>query len=223
MDDTPGDDLRDERTAAGTGSRGGRHDFRVRYVRRVVDEVLDGLLPALPAVLLDGPKAVGKTATALQRSTTVWRLSRPAQASVVSADPQQALDGPPPVLLDEYQRVPALFDAVREAVDEDSAPGRFLLTGSAPPPGSHSGAGRITTVRMRPLTLPERGASTPTVSLASLFEGSFDAPVAGSCPSAWPTTPTWSCPRACPVCNTCTACRCRSSSTATWSASSNGT
>ncbi|GAA3635717.1 DUF4143 domain-containing protein [Kineosporia mesophila] len=145
----------------------------------MVDDVLDDLLPALPAILLDGPKAVGKTATALQRAQTVWRLSRPPQAAVVSADPQQALNAAPPVLLDEYQRVLPVFDAVREAVDEDSAPGRFLLTGSAPPPGSHSGAGRITTVRVRPLTLPERGVSTAMVSLASLFEGSFTAPVAG--------------------------------------------
>ncbi|GAB6898096.1 ATP-binding protein [Kineosporia succinea] len=156
------------------------HDFRSGYVRRVVDDLLDELLPSLPAILLDGPKAVGKTATALQRAETVWRLSRPAQASVVNADPQVALDGPAPVLLDEYQRVPSVFDAVRDAVDEDAEPGRFLLTGSAPPPGSHSGAGRITTVRMRPLTLPERGVSAPSVSLSSLFEGTFDAPVAGA-------------------------------------------
>jgi hypothetical protein len=81
-------------------------------VRRVIDDVLDDLLPSMPAVLLDGPKAVGKTATALQRARTVWRLSRPAQASVVAADPQQALDTPPPVLLDEYQRVLTVFDAV---------------------------------------------------------------------------------------------------------------
>jgi hypothetical protein len=171
----------DDRALGGPGGRRGGHEFRAGYVRRVVDDVLDDLLPSLPAVLLDGPKAVGKTATALQRARTVWRLSRPAQASVVAADPQQALDAPPPVLLDEYQRVPPVFDAVREAVDEDSAPGRFLLTGSAPSPGSHSGAGRITTVRMRPLTLPERGVSAASVSLASLFEGTFSAPVAGTC------------------------------------------
>lgn len=163
-----------------SGGIGARHDFRTGYVRRVVDDLLDELLPSLPAILLDGPKAVGKTATALQRAETIWRLSRPAQAAVVSADAQVALEGPTPLLMDEYQRVPSVFDAVRDAVDEDPAPGRFLLTGSAPPPGSHSGAGRITAVRMRPLTLPERGVSVASVSMASLFEGDFDAPVTGT-------------------------------------------
>jgi uncharacterized protein len=174
----------EDRDGTSTDPAAGRSgfDFRAGYVRRVVDDVLDDLLPSLSAVLLDGPKAVGKTATALQRARSVWRLSRPAEASVVTADPQQALSSPPPVLLDEYQRVPPVFDAVREAVDDDPAPGRFLLTGSAPPPGSHSGAGRITTVRLRPLTLPERGVSTPTVSLRALLAGSFSAPVAGNCP-----------------------------------------
>lgn len=158
------------------------HDFRAWYVRRVVDDVLDDLMPSLPAILLDGPKAVGKTATALQRARTVWRLSRPAEASVVTADPHQAFDNPAPVLLDEYQRATPVFDAVREAVDEDTSPGRFLLTGSAPPPGSHSGAGRITTVRLWPLTLPERGVSTPTVAPRALFDDGFSAPVTGTCP-----------------------------------------
>jgi uncharacterized protein len=155
-------------------------DFRAGYVRRVVDEELDVLLPALPAIHLDGPKAVGKTATALERAATVHRLDRPAVRAIAEADPAVLLDGPYPVLLDEWQRVPSVWDAVKTAADEDVAGGRFLLTGSAPTGGTHSGAGRIATLRLRPLTLPERGVTTPTVSLAAMFDGT--ARITGTCP-----------------------------------------
>jgi uncharacterized protein len=142
------------------------------YVRRVIDDDLDALLPQLPAILLDGPKGVGKTSTALQRAGQVWRLDDPAQRTVVEADPDVALSGDPPVLIDEWQRVPPVWDAVKRAVDADSTPGRFLLTGSAATSAAtHTGAARIVGLRMRPLTLPERGVSAPTVSLADLLSG----------------------------------------------------
>jgi predicted AAA+ superfamily ATPase len=156
------------------------HDFRSGYVRRIIDDQIDELISELPALLLDGPKAVGKTRAAQERARTQWQLHRPSVAAVVSADPQRALLAPPPVLFDEYQRVEALWDEVKDLVDRDSTPGRVLLTGSAPPAGAHSGAGRIAALRMRPLTLPERGVSTPTVSLRELFTGS--ATITGSCP-----------------------------------------
>ncbi len=155
------------------------HDFRGDYVRRVIDDRIDTLIAALPALLIDGPKAVGKTRTARERAATVWRLHRPAEAQIVAADPAQALSSPMPVLLDEYQRVEGLWDEVKDSVDDDATPGRLLLTGSAPPPGSHTGAGRITSIRLRPLTLPERGAAEPTVSLAALFSG--ESRLSGSC------------------------------------------
>lgn len=143
------------------------------YLRRVVDDELDEVFPALPAVALEGPKGVGKTATALQRAATVYRLDDPAQQAIAQADPWQLLRGDPPVLLDEWQRVPALWDAVRRAVDVDAAPARYLLTGSASPtrPPTHSGAARVVTVRMRPLSLAERGMGPPTVSLRRLLRG----------------------------------------------------
>ena len=75
--------------------------------------------------------------------------------------------------------VPEVFDAVRRLVDADPTGGRFLLTGSAPTTSTHSGAGRITTIRMRPLTLPERLAVAPTVSMKALLSG--DANVRGRC------------------------------------------
>lgn len=151
-------------------------DFVSGYVRRIVDDELDALLPQLPAVMLDGPKGVGKTETALQRSQTVWRLDDPAQLAVIQADPAIATTGTAPVLIDEWQRFPAVWDSVKRAVDGGAPAGSFLLTGSAASSGStHSGAARITTVRMRPLTLPERGVCEPTVSLADLLTGARPA------------------------------------------------
>lgn len=143
------------------------------YLRRVVDHELDELVPALPAIALEGAKGVGKTETALQRATTVHQLDDPAQRAIAEAAPDRVLEGPQPVLLDEWQRVPAVWDGVRRAVDAGAEPGAFLLTGSASPthPPTHSGAARVVTVRMRPLSLAERGLAEPTVSLRSLLEG----------------------------------------------------
>ena len=148
-----------------------RSRFQDRYVRRVVDIELDELFPQLPAIVLDGPKGVGKTATALQRATTTWRLDDPIQREALDADPSLLAFGDRPVLVDEWQRLPQTWDAVRRAVDDDPSGGRFLLTGSAPVRETHSGAGRITTFRMRPLTLSERGATDPTVSFRDLLDG----------------------------------------------------
>lgn len=145
------------------------------YKRRIVDDELTELLASLPAVAIEGAKAVGKTATASQRAVTIHRLDDPAERSVAEGDPRRLVQGPFPVLIDEWQRVPESWDLVRRAVDEpgDASAPSYLLTGSASPrtPPTHSGAGRIVTVRMRPLTLAERGVDTPTVSLRELLEG----------------------------------------------------
>ena len=141
------------------------------YIRRVIDDELDELLTGLPAVTIEGPKAVGKTETAIQRAVTVRRLDDPAQAALARAEPARAVSGDPPVLLDEWQRVPEVWDAVRRSVDADPGPGRFLLTGSAAPesPETHSGAGRIVRLRLRPLSLAERGLGPPSVRLRELL------------------------------------------------------
>jgi uncharacterized protein len=150
------------------------------YVRRVVDDELDELLPQLPAVMLDGPKGVGKTETALRRARTVRRLDDPAQFAILQADPNLVTVGEPPILVDEWQRLPAVWDAVKRAVDAGAAPGTFLLTGSAASHGAtHSGAARIVAMRMRPMTLPERKACEPAVSLAELLRGARP-PIDGS-------------------------------------------
>lgn len=134
----------------------------------------------LPALALEGPKGVGKTETASRRAATVHALDDPAQRAVAVADPSRLLDSPPPILLDEWQHVPEVWDLVRRRVDRGSSPGQFLLAGSATPsgPGTHSGAGRIVSVRMRPMSLAERGWTPATVSVAELLSGRSPA-VAG--------------------------------------------
>lgn len=144
-----------------------------QYLKRIIDGELDELLPQLPAISLEGPKGVGKTETARRRAETVHELDEPAQRAILEADPSQVLAGTPPVLIDEWQRVPAVWDVVRRAVDAGCAPAKFLLTGSATPPDAptHSGAGRIVTVRMRPLSLAERPLGHPVISLGELLRG----------------------------------------------------
>ena len=155
------------------------------YRRRSIDDELDELVGALPALALEGPKGVGKTATAQRRAATTVRLDEPAQRQIAEADPGRVLAGDGPVLLDEWQRVPALWDAVRRAVDDGVPRGPFLLTGSAAPadsrqdPQRHSGAGRIDVLRMRPMTLSERLGLDTTVSLRALLNGD-QAEVGGS-------------------------------------------
>ena len=143
------------------------------YLPRVVDAELDALLRDLPAVALEGIKAIGKTATAERRVSTTFRLDEPGPREVAMADPWLLLAADPPILIDEWQHVPAVWDVVRRAVDEDPTPNRVLLTGSASPrvAPTHSGAGRIVTVRMRPLALSERELGDPSVSLAELLMG----------------------------------------------------
>jgi predicted AAA+ superfamily ATPase len=151
------------------------------YVPRVIDAELDELLPELPAIALEGAKGVGKTLTATRRAKTVHALDRPGALDLAIADPQRLLNGSPPVLIDEWQRLPTSWDLVRRAVDEDPSASRFLLTGSATPrdPGTHSGAGRIVRMRMRPLALSERLGGSPSVSLATLLSGRRD-PIGGN-------------------------------------------
>ncbi|MBJ7519371.1 MAG: ATP-binding protein [Solirubrobacteraceae bacterium] len=150
------------------------------YHRRIVDDELDDLLPALSAVAIEGAKGVGKTRTAVERARTIRRLDDPAEFDVARADPARLLEGAAPILIDEWQRLPEVWDLVRRRVDEGAAAGSFLLTGSAvpDPPPTHSGAGRIVTVQMRPMALSERFGGA-TVSLEELLSGDR-APIAGA-------------------------------------------
>jgi predicted AAA+ superfamily ATPase len=141
------------------------------YTRRHIDDELDELFGELPAVLLDGPKGVGKTTTALRRVVRTHRLDVPAEREVVAAGLEDLASSEGAVLIDEWQRMPEVFDAVKRAVDADPTGGRFLLTGSAlTEVTTHSGAGRITPLRMWPLSFHER-LGDGTVSLADLVAG----------------------------------------------------
>ncbi len=146
---------------------------RVDYRFRIVDGELDELFAGLPAVSIEGAKAVGKTATALRRAASAFRLDNAAERAIAEGDSQRLVEAQKPTLIDEWQRMPESFDRVRRAVDDGAGAGSFLLTGSATPTElpTHSGAGRIVRVRMRPMTILERGVGTPTVSLAHLLDG----------------------------------------------------
>ncbi len=132
------------------------------------------------AVLIEGAKAVGKTTTALTLCASHVRLDRDAAARAAArVDPRLLLDGSPPRLIDEYQLVPGIWEAVRGEIDARRAKGLFVLTGSATPDPdttSHGGAGRIARYTMRTLSQFERGRSTGSTSLASLLDGVTPAP-----------------------------------------------
>lgn len=145
------------------------------YRPRVVDQELDERLRSRGAVVIEGPKACGKTATAMQRAASVVRLDVDAGARrAVEIDPQLVLEGPTPRLLDEWQTMPVLWNHVRRAVDDRAVPGQFILTGSATPADDitrHTGAGRLARLRMRTMSSFETGHSTGLVSLQALHGG----------------------------------------------------
>jgi predicted AAA+ superfamily ATPase len=138
------------------------------YTPRLVDRRLDRLLEELPAVLLTGPRATGKTTTAARHVSTIVRLDRPAEAAAFRADPDAALRVQAgPVLLDEWEAVPEVLGAVKRAVDDDPRPGRFLLTGSARgdlEAETWPGTGRLVRLAMFGLTEREllHGTGEPT-------------------------------------------------------------
>jgi predicted AAA+ superfamily ATPase len=149
------------------------------YLSRIVDQEIVACLSAAGAVVLEGPKACGKTASARQHAASEVLLDVDANArAAVSVAPDLVLGGPTPRLLDEWQVEPALWNLVRRAIDVRRAPGQFILTGSAVPPDDvtrHTGAGRILRVRMRPMSLLESGRSSGAVSLARLMHGEMVA------------------------------------------------
>lgn len=149
----------------------------VRYVPRLVDSLLERLLAELPALLVVGPRATGKTATAARHAATVVRLDRPAEAAAFDADPDAALRGlREPVLLDEWQAVPGVLGAVKRAVDDDSRPGRFLLTGSVRADLDRQtwpGTGRLVRISLHGMSVREQlGAATgpPLLDLLAAAE-----------------------------------------------------
>lgn len=151
------------------------------YLTRIVDQQLDRLLAGLPAVVIEGPKAVGKTATARRRVAAAVSLDDDDELTLMRDDQQRLSRLPRPLLIDEWQHYPPVWDRVRHDVDAGAAPGTYLLAGSSFPAEApkHSGAGRIVTVRMRPLSLAERQVAEPTVSLDAMLAGT--AEIGGDC------------------------------------------
>jgi uncharacterized protein len=147
------------------------------YSPRIADDELAALLRAGGAVLIEGPRACGKTETARHAAASEVDLETDANArAAANLDPALVLDGPKPRLVDEWQLVPELWAHVRRDVDAHGGEaGRYILTGSAVPADDstrHSGAGRIVRLRMRPMSLFETSHSSGEVSLSGLFEGS---------------------------------------------------
>lgn len=145
------------------------------YLPRTVDAELTVRLRSAGAVLLEGPKACGKTWAAQRQARSALHLDRNPQARRTGAtDVDLLLEGAAPRLIDEWQLVPETWNAVRAAVDDRNADGQFILTGSATPADDvtrHSGAMRIARIRVHPMSLAESGDSTNEVSFAALLAG----------------------------------------------------
>lgn len=144
------------------------------YLARSIDARVDRLLGAMGGVVLEGPRACGKTSTGLQHARSSVRLdAAPGVIELAELDPAGLLQGETPRLIDEWQLAPSLWNAIRHEIDDRQAPGQFILSGSATPPEDarrHSGAGRFARVRMRPMSLSESRRSSDQVSLGSLTD-----------------------------------------------------
>ncbi|MCD8201620.1 MAG: DUF4143 domain-containing protein [Clostridia bacterium] len=148
------------------------------YLPRIADRLLADAMEAKGAVLIEGPKWCGKTTTASQAAKSVIHMDDPIMGAnyvdMFYLDPSNILGGEVPHLIDEWQLVPKIWDAVRYEVDRRGEFNQFILTGSSVPPDLsqliHSGAGRITKVKMKTMTLYESKDSSGVVSLESLFD-----------------------------------------------------
>lgn len=157
-----------------------------QYRPRIIDRKVVDYLIAFGAVCIEGPKWCGKTWTSAHHSNSVFMLGDPKgnfqNKRLAMLDPSIALEGETPRLLDEWQEVPPLWDAVRATVDERGKKGQFILTGSATPNHKgilHSGAGRIGRLRMRPMSLYEAAQSSGDVSLQELCHGQLRPKLTG--------------------------------------------
>lgn len=153
----------------------------VNYISRIGDTLLKKLLESTGAVLVEGAKWCGKTQSSLQAAKSVVFMQDPDEGpgylAMADTKPSLLLEGDPPLLLDEWQMAPVLWDAVRFAVDKRGLMGQFILTGSATPSDNltaHSGTGRIARMVMRPMSLYESNESNGKISLRNLFDGETD-------------------------------------------------
>jgi len=148
------------------------------YKHRVVDEEIETYLQAMGALCIEGPKWCGKTWTSRYHANSEFLVGDPegnfANRNLAELSVSAILPGDTPRLIDEWQEVPSIWDAIRYEVDKRGEKGQFIITGSSTPQRKgilHSGAGRIARLRMRPMTLFESGKSSGSVSLRELCDG----------------------------------------------------
>lgn len=159
---------------------------REDYRPRLIDNIIDSYLEAFGAVCVEGPKWCGKTWTSSYHCKSEIMLGNPdgnfQNRQLAQMSPSLVLEGETPRLIDEWQEVPQLWDAVRYKVDQSGNKGQFILTGSATPNHKgilHSGAGRIAKLRMRPMSLFESGNSSGDISLKDICEGRTEPKISG--------------------------------------------
>ena len=157
-----------------------------KYIPRIIDAAVERYLATMGAVCIEGPKWCGKTWTSSYHSNSEFLVGNPdnnfQNRALAEMSPALVLEGEAPRLIDEWQEVPPLWDAVRYTVDQRGQKGQFILTGSATPKRKgvlHSGAGRIGKLRMRPMSLYESGDSSGKVSLQELCEGKLTPAITG--------------------------------------------
>ncbi|MBR1699259.1 MAG: ATP-binding protein [Bacteroidales bacterium] len=179
----------------------------MKYLNRIADEDLAMRLEAFGAVNIEGPKWCGKTTTAKQQANSILELQDPDKHEMymetAKVQPSNLLQGDTPRLIDEWQEIPVLWDAVRVAVDRRNLEGQFILTGSNSVDKSqihHTGTGRIDTMKMYPMSLYESGESAGTISLTELFRTkklpdtipesslSIDQLIFAACRGGWPSS-----------------------------------
>ncbi len=159
---------------------------RSNYKKRLIDDQIEKYLSAFGAVCIEGPKWCGKTWTSEYHSNSEFYVGSPAgnfsNRALAEMSPDLVMQGDTPRLIDEWQEVPSLWDAVRAEVDRRGEKGQFILTGSSTPDRKgvlHSGAGRIARLKMRPMTLFESGRSSGDVSLRDLCDGRITPAITG--------------------------------------------
>ena len=156
------------------------------YRPRLIDQTIEEYLQTFGALCIEGPKWCGKTWTSRFHAKSEISIGDPAgnfqNRKLAMMAPDSVLDGISPRMIDEWQEVPPLWDAVRFRVDSNTAKGQFILTGSSTPKKKgvlHSGAGRIAHLKMYPMSLYESGASSGTVSLQDLYNKKIQTKLTG--------------------------------------------
>lgn len=146
----------------------------IQYYNRFIDKSIERKLKSSGAVVVEGPKFCGKTTTALRYAASSIRLNTLRTIELARLETKNILHGQTPRVIDEWQTVPEIWNEIKAWIDENPSFGQFILTGSSTPADKskiyHSGAGRITSVKMRPMSLAESKDSKCTVSLGELFK-----------------------------------------------------